>query len=154
MPRDKYLACGETVVDNMGILEQMQFDSGLLHVVVTGEFSLEEAKRNFLEVVGAVVQYRAAKVLFDGRMLKGNPEAMERFYYGEFAANETMRLVKKHGLFPRFACVIHEPLRDPRRFGETVAVNRGMNIKVFETPEEAFEWLEHTPAISPDPGDV
>lgn len=136
----------------MSLLEQMQFESGLLHVVVTGEFSLEEAKRNFQEVLGAVVQYRATKVLLDGRTVKGNPGAVERFYYGEFAANETMRLAKEHGIFPRFACVIHEPLRDPRKFGETVAVNRGMNIKVCETPEEAFAWLElkRTPA---DPGE-
>lgn len=132
----------------------MQFDSGLLHVVVTGEFSLEEAKRNFLEVLGAVVQYRAKKVLLDGRTSKGNPEDMERFYYGEFAAKETMKLVKKHGIFPQFACVIHEPLRDPRRFGETVAVNRGMNIKVCETLQEAFAWLELTPPDKPNAGDA
>lgn len=129
----------------MGILEQMQFESGLLHVVATGEFSLEEAKRNFQEVLGAVVQYRATKVFLDGRTVKGKPEDMERFYYGEFAANETRRLVKEHGIVPRFAYVIHEPLRDPRRFAETVAVNRGMNIKVCETLEEAFAWLELSP---------
>jgi hypothetical protein len=37
--------------------------------------------------------------------------------------------------------VMHEPLRDQTRLRETVAVNRGMLIKVFETPEDAFEWL-------------
>jgi hypothetical protein len=95
--------------------------------------------------VGAVVQYQATKVLLDGRTVKGKPEDVECLYYGEFAAKEIMRLVREHGLFPRFAFVIHQPLCDPRRFGETVAVNRGMNIKTFETSEEAFEWLEHTP---------
>ena len=132
----------------------MQFESGLLRVVVTGEFSLEEAKRNFQEVLGAVVQYRATKVLLDGGTMKGNPEAVERFYYGDFAAKETMRLLKEHGIFPRFACVIHEPLRDPRKFGETVAVNRGMNIKVCETPEEAFAWLELTLPNNSGAGDA
>lgn len=45
------------------------------------------------------------------------------------------------GRAAQFAYVIHEPLRDPGRYGETVAVNRGMNVKTFETPEEALEWL-------------
>ena len=42
-----------------------------------------------------------------------------------------------------------EPLRDPARYGETVAVNRGMKVKVFETLEEAFEWLRLPPIPPP-----
>jgi hypothetical protein len=136
----------------MSILQVMHFESGLLKVDARGEFSLEEAKRAFLEMLEAVAQYRAEKVLVDGRNVKGKPEDFERFLYGEFAAKETHRLAKEHGIVPRFAYVLHEPLRDPRRFGETVAVNRGMNIKVLENPEAAFEWLEHTPNKS-DAGD-
>ena len=138
----------------MSILQQMQFESGLLNVVATGEFSLVEAKRAFLEMLGAVAQYRPENVLFDGRNLKGKPEEMEHFFYGEFAANETSRLGAEHRIAPRFAYVINEPLRDPQRFGETVAVNRGMNVKTFETPEEAFEWLEINPAKKPDAADT
>ena len=28
------------------------------------------------------------------------------------------------------------------RFAETVAFNRGMNVKIFNTKEEAISWLE------------
>lgn len=80
-----------------------------------GEFSLEEAKRAFLEMLGVVAQYHAKKVLLDGRNVKGHPQDFERFLYGEFAAKETMRLVRKHKIVPRFAYVIHEPLRDAGR---------------------------------------
>ena len=66
---------------------------------------------------------------------------MERFYYGEFVAGETQKIVVDHKIVPRFAYVLHEPLRDKTRLGETVAVNRGMNVKTFETPKEAIEWL-------------
>jgi hypothetical protein len=132
----------------------MHFESGLLSIDATGEFSsLEEAKRLFLEILGAVAQYQAKKVLLDGRTLKGKPEVLERFLYGEFAAKETMRLVTEHGLTPRFAYVMHVPLRDPERFGENVMVNRGMNAKSFENLEEAFEWLELTPANKRDAAD-
>lgn len=119
----------------------MHFESGLLKVDASGEFSLQEAKQAFLEMIGAVVQYQAGKVLFDGRKLKGQPGNFERFFYGAFAAQETMRIVKDHDIAPQFAYVIKEPLRDVERFGETVAVNRGMNVRTFETLEEAFEWL-------------
>lgn len=142
--------------EQMSILQEMHFESGLLNVVARGEFSLEEAKRAFLEMLGAVAQYRAEKVLFDGRNLKGKPEFFERFYYGAFAANQIINLFNEHRMprTPQFAYVIHEPLRDPQRFGEIVAVNRGMIVKTFETPEEAFEWLEINPAKKPDAADT
>lgn len=139
----------------MSISQDIHFESGLLSVVAEGKFSLEGAKRAFLEMLGAVAQYRAEKVLLDGRNLKGKPENMERFYYGAFAANQTIKLVNEHRIrVPRFAYVIHVPIRHPQRFGETVAVNRGMFVKVFETPEEAVEWLEISPARKPDAADT
>ena len=121
-----------------------------------GEFSLEEAKRAFLEMLEAVVQYQAEKILFDGRNLKGEPAHIERFYYGYFAATETISLMAKSHIpqAPRFAYVIHEPLRDPRRYGETVAVNRGMIVKTFEGPEEAYEWLGLSQPNKPAAGDA
>ena len=126
----------------MSIQQEIHFESGLLRVDASGEFSLVEAKRAFIEVLEAIARYEAEKVLIDGRKVKGKPEVIERFYYGQFAAEETSKLVKEHGVSPQFAYVIHEPLRDPGRFGEYVAANRGMIIKTFETPEEAFEWLQ------------
>ena len=125
----------------MSMQQNMHFESGLLSVDASGEFSLADAKRAFLELLEAIAQYQAAKILFDGRNVKGKPGDMERFYYGEFAATETHRIVVEHNIHPRFAYVIHEPLRDPARFGETVAVNRGMILKVFETLQDATEWL-------------
>ena len=125
----------------MSMQQNMHFQSGLLSVDASGEFSLQDAKQAFLELLKAIEQYQAEKILFDGRNVKGKPGDMERFYYGEFAARETLRIVGEHRIAPRFAYVMHEPLRDPTRLGETVAVNRGMNVKTFQTPEDAIEWL-------------
>jgi hypothetical protein len=119
----------------------MHFHTDLLNVVASGEFSLQDAKQAFLEMLGAVVRFKAEKILLDGRKVHGNPKDMERFYYGEFAARETHRIIVEHKIHPRFAYVIHVPLRDPAKFGETVAVNRGMNIRVFETLQDATDWL-------------
>ena len=125
----------------MSLQQKIHFESGLLSVDASGDFSLEDAKLAFLEMLGAVVQYKAEKILLDGRNVNGNPRDIERFYYGEFAARETRNIVVEHKIVPRFAYVLHEPLRDPARLGETVAMNRGMVIKVFENPEDATEWL-------------
>ena len=141
----------------MGWQQEIHFVSGLLTVDARGEFSLEEAKQAFLKMLAAVVQYQAEKILFDGRNLKGKPEHIERFYYGYFAAIETIKLMAQYPMrrAPRFADLINEPLRDPRRYGETVAVNLGMTVKTFASPEEAFEWLDLTPPNKkPDAGDM
>ena len=125
----------------MSIQQNMHFVSGLLSVDASGDFSLEDAKQAFIEMLRAVAQYQAVKIILDARNMRGNPKDMERFYYGEFAAAETRRIVLEHKINPRFAYVLHEPLRDPARLGETVAVNRGMIIKVVDTPEDAIKWL-------------
>ena len=117
--------------------------SDFLSTDVSGEFSLEEAKRVFLEILDAVTRYKVDKVLFDGRRIVGDPELMERFFYGEFVA-EAWRGVLP--LVPMFAFVLEPPVLDPSRFGETVAVNRGMVVKAFDNPEEALQWLGVAPA--------
>jgi hypothetical protein len=121
---------------------EMLADSDLLRVQATGEFSLEEAKRTFLEIMEGLALQGTKRVLIDGRTITGDPETIERFYYGEFAAQTVVRY-EVRGVSPAtpFAYVLREPVLDPEKFGETVAVNRGMRVKVFDNPEEALEWL-------------
>jgi hypothetical protein len=130
-------------------------ESGFLRVRAAGVFSLGEAKRTFLEMLEAVARHNARKVLFDGRGLVGAPETMERFYYGEFAAsafNESaVRGMVTHST--QFAYILEEPVRDPGRFGENVAVNRGMHVKTFDNLQDALVWLGILPANKPDAGD-
>lgn len=118
-----------------------------------GEFSLEEAKRTFLELLEAVARHQVKKVLFDGRRLTGDPDTLERFYYGKFAADAVLQF-KDRGVSPatQFAYVLKEPVLDPQRFGETVAVNRGMLVKTFDNLEDALGWLGIAPANKRDGG--
>ena len=108
--------------------------SGCLHVGATGKFSLAEAKRTFVEMLEAVAQNKVGKVLFDGRGLEGSPDFMERFYYGKFAA-ETVVQFGASGVSPNteFAYVLEVPMRDPSRFGEAVARNRGACVSRHST---------------------
>jgi hypothetical protein len=126
---------------------EIRAESGLLRATATGEFSMEAAKRTFLEVLDAVAHHRAEKILLDGRELKGEPKTIERFLYGSFAAHAVATHLKRGApRAPQFAYVLHEPVFDPQRFGETVAVNRGMWVKSFDNLGDALEWLGWAPA--------
>jgi hypothetical protein len=140
----------------MGMILRICAGSGLLRVIATGEFSLEEAERTFLEILDAVARHKTEKLLLDGRELKGEPDTIHRFLYGEFAARTVMRYIKERR-GPRalqFAYVLQEPVLDPQRFGETVAINRGMWVKAFDNLEDALGWLRLAPANKPDVGDA
>lgn len=138
----------------MGMIVETRAEPGFLYAEVAGDFSLEEAERTFQEILEAVARHRVKKVLFDGRKLVGKPTTMERFYYGAFVAKSVTRLGDR-GVSPatQFAYVLTEPVLDPRRFGETVAVNRGMVVKAFDNLEDALGWLRIAPAKKPDAGD-
>ncbi len=138
----------------MSMLLEIRAESGLLNVDAMGKFSLEEAKRTFLEMLEAVALHKTEKVLFDGRKLIGKPKTMERFYYGEFAA-QTVADYAERGVSrtTQFAYVLREPVLDPQRLGEDVAVNRGMVVKAFDSLEDALQWLGIAPANKPDAGD-
>ena len=114
---------------------------------------MEEAKRNFLEMMEAVALHRSKQVLVDGRTITGNPKTIERFYYGEFVADAVAQhQTRTPSAATRFAYLLKEPVLDPQKFGETVAVNRGMLVKVFDNLEQAIHWLATPSANTPGGG--
>jgi hypothetical protein len=125
------------------MIQQIFAEPGVLHVIISGKFSLAEAKTSFIGMLDSVSRNKAHKVLIDGRDLKGNLKVMERFYYGEFVAHAVARSVEGGGISypPKFAYLLTPPIRDPGRFGETVAANRGMFMRTFENIDDAFAWL-------------
>jgi len=121
-------------------------EKGFLRVRLTGEFSLAKANDRLVNVFEAVAQHGLRKVLVDCRQLKGEPTTLERFVHATFAVRQMDRFADT-GIFrgTRFAYVGHEPLIDREHFGETVAANRGLNVKVTLTMQEALEWLQSRP---------
>jgi hypothetical protein len=98
----------------LDIIIEIRPESGLLNVGAIGEFSLQEAERTFLEMLEAVARYKVEKVLFDGRRLTGAPKTMERFYYGEFAADSVLSseivvflLPQNSRMFLKNQCLTH-----------------------------------------------
>lgn len=129
------------------MLIEIHRESDFVTANATGKFSLEEAKKTFIELLETVALHKVKKVLFDGRNLVGNLTTMDRFYYGEFVARAIIDFAERGvSRTTQFAYVLKEPVLDPARFGETVAVNRGMIVKAFGNPEDALQWLGVAPA--------
>ena len=130
----------------MSLKTEIQPEAGYLSVTVTGKFSLKEAEQSFLDTLEAVILHKSMKVLMDGRTVTGKPATIERFFYGKFSAN-SVKAYKSRGVSAAttFAYVLKVPVLDPQRFGETVAVNRGMHVRVFDNLEAAFDWLDIVP---------
>lgn len=122
----------------MELTLRIRADEGLLYATYSGPFSLAEAESTFLQIIEAVEQHKIQKVVVDGRKITGEPSAMERYWYGDFAAklSRTIRHV------PRFAYILLPPVLDSKRLGETVAVNRGMFVKAFDNLDDGLKWLE------------
>ena len=67
---------------------------------------------------------------------------LERWDYGVYMARLHLDHVIGEGQSPlQFAYVGRYPLLDPKRLGETVAINRGLTVKVTEDFHEAMSWL-------------
>ena len=127
----------------MSVLMKVIPRGNVLYVAVGGDFTLDSAKRNFLEILEAVNEHKSEKVLLDGRKVVGEPTIIQRFYYGQFVADAITAPDKNRGPVkdPEFAYVLLPPALDRGRLGETVAVNRGMNVKAFQNVHEAVQWL-------------
>jgi len=134
----------------MAMAVHIKAEPDFILAVVTGEFSLEEAKRTSLEIFDAVAQTKIEKVLVDGWGLTGVPTVMDRFQYAEFVA-EAVMYCRMRGIvvLPKFAYVLKRPVLDPDKFVETVAANRGLSVKTCDNMDEALAWLEARPASKP-----
>ena len=114
----------------------------LLRATYNGPYTLDEANATFLTILEAVVKHKAKRVLVDACRVTGEPNTSERFAYSQYIAQAVFDLSKQgFSPLPRFAYVMVEPLRDRECFGETVAVNRGMPVKVFGNLADAEQWL-------------
>ena len=123
----------------MAIKLAMEEKSNHLHVKCNGEFEAVAFLDACKEALAFACEKKIAAVLIDVRNLTGDVfTTMERYEFGKAFAEYQIRL-------PIVICAAvlgKEPLIDPDRFAETVALNRGALGKVFTNIEEATNWLE------------
>jgi hypothetical protein len=112
-----------------------------LLVVASGTFDLESATVMAREAIEAAEALGLERVLVDCRSVEGTLSTIERFAYANLVAERHARYLSARGRQLRVAYVGREPLIDPERFTETVAVNRGALVKMTTDIAEALAWL-------------
>ena len=117
---------------------KIMIEPGFIHVLFAPLVYSSSSREFFPQVIDAARNASVSKILFDVRSVTGQLNTVERFEYASRIAE----------LFRGFkvAFVVNKSLRDPDLFGETVAVNRGANIRVLSTLAGAYDWLKVKPA--------
>jgi hypothetical protein len=124
----------------MNMRYEIRQEADHTRIDVAGEYEASEAIRILETGIEAALAQGNRRLLVDARQLKGNPRTMQRFELGESIARYYHE--KRGTDFIRLALVGNLPLVDPERFGEIVANNRGLPLKVTTDFEEALRFLE------------
>ena len=122
-----------------------------IYVTVEGKISLigpsgwDEIKTALDNVVGTMREKEIYKVLVDGRGFTGKVSTIDRFLLAVFFVKENSRLMMNKIPPVKIAMVMNKATIDPKKFGETVARNRGLDGMVTDKIHEAFKWLDVEP---------
>ena len=112
-----------------------------LSVTLSGHFSLSDVKIMYTDALESLLDNKFSKLFFNAYKVKGKVTTIDRYYFGEFAAFESLEYMRKGLLKIAVSIYGREPIIDPERFGEIVARNRGLNLKVTTSKNEALQFL-------------
>ncbi len=111
-----------------------------IHVTISGVFRLVEYKSIFETTLSECVKNNKSVIFFDLRTAEGHISNFQRYDLAVYFCNVS----REHPITftVKVAFTGFPPIIDPDRFGETVARNRGANVKVTTDINEAFKWLQ------------
>src|SRR6185503_8510868 len=118
---------------------------GYLQVQVSGENSVETVRNYIREVRRACLEHACPTVLIEEN-LQGPGLGLGEMY--EVIREESL---DRSPSIRRIALVDINPDHNPEdmKFGETAAMNRGMNFRVFPTVVAAETWIRREVAATP-----
>ena len=114
-------------------------EENFLSVTARGKYSLLKANNLFKTAIDECIKHNKNKIFIDVTDIDGSIPFIERLEFSEFLAN--YRINNALGKVNSIAVLGHEPVVHKERFGETVAVNRGVNVRVFTDSTQASIWL-------------
>lgn len=109
----------------------------VLWVTATGMRSLETVISMSKDIMAACAEQKVRRVLIDVRELK------ERMKMGEIyeISDKYFPKIRDRSVITHSAIVDLKEFEHEYKFFETVAMNRGFNLRLFSDPDEAVEWL-------------
>ena len=115
----------------------MEKQQDVLHVKVEGQRTYKLLVKITEQIIEACRQNITCRVLVDVRAMRGKLSIWETFKLVTscFAKFRGWRVLRKAAIVDR------EDARPRYKFMETVADNRGYNLRFFEDAAEALSWL-------------
>lgn len=115
--------------------------SAHLFVSVDGVFNLKMSTENMDRILDACNKHNISRVIVDFRSVKGSPSIMDSYDYIVSTAKKQIENICNGGPSIRFAYVAKDSLLFHNTFSESVAANRGLDLKVTTQLDEAAKWL-------------
>lgn len=104
-----------------------------LFVKFTDPYQLDTIVELIKEAAAACVEENLSRALVDFREMPGKISTADRFQLGVEAASAMRGLLKVAVVYRR---------SEMNWFAETVAKNRGANLRIFSEMDEAIKWLD------------
>ena len=112
---------------------------GIIEVRSYGEVSEQDLARSREQVSDIMREQGIMKVLVDAREETSLPSTFPLFLFGSsFAQSDILRSMT-------LAAVVSEMTKKHLAFIETVARNRGVEIRIFDSMDAALAWLTGSP---------
>lgn len=118
---------------------------GFLEVIVSGPYVMKEAVDAFPQVLAVCSLTGISKVMIDCLGVEGTPGATEKVLYAFGIQDAYARHISSGGQDLRIAYVAEVPIVSTFEPGLDIAKNTNMPFELFETKEDACEWLGISP---------
>ncbi len=116
----------------MSLQVDVELRDGYVAVHVSGQYSLGSMEQMYLRAADEGRNFGCKRVLIDIRDMMPPVPNWDRYQLGRVVAAAWPRDM-------RFALIA--PQRNINKFFETVAVNRGVQLRVVDSEREALQWL-------------
>ena len=125
----------------MSITIKSEDKDGYLQISCQGVYETDSFISVFKNALLLTEERSYKYLLLDVREITGNPPStFDRYEIGSQVAD----IQRSLNTYSRIAVVGNEPMIDPQRFGEIVALNRGVQGKVFTDLDQAIVWIKKT----------
>lgn len=112
---------------------------GVLWVTATGTRSFEGVLAMMRDVMAALIENRVTRVLLDVRGLAGRLATIESYEI----VDKYFPKIRDRNVVTRCGIVDLKEFQSSYEFFETVARNRGFDLRILSDVDEALEWLKH-----------
>ena len=115
-----------------------------IHIIVTGENNQDNVTQYLKDVLFECITRKCKKVLIEERLTGPRLNTLSVFDIANEGSDEAS------GYFDAIAYVDVYAEGELMKFAETVALNRGLPVRVFATVADAEKWLNNLPAKADD----